>query len=250
MFNFPLNLDPFQVAGYAGTALLIGLSKTGVPGIGALIVPSMANIFPSRASTGILLPLLIAADVIAIIIYKKDALWPILLRMFPWTLVGIIFGWITLSRISDKQLRIVIGIIILVTVITGFIWNFFINKKKTMLLPNFFLPVASISAGFTTMLANAAGPVVTIFLVSINLNKRQFVGTSAWFYFVINLIKVPFSVQLGLISKSSLILNLIALPAILIGGLLGILILKKIPETVFSYGVQILALLAAINLFL
>ena len=87
-------------------------------------------------------------------------------------------------------------------------------------------------------------------MVSINLNKRQFVGTSAWFYFVINLIKVPFSVQLGLISKSSLILNLIALPAILIGGLLGILILKKIPETVFSYGVQILALLAAINLFL
>ena len=82
------------------------------------------------------------------------------------------------------------------------------------------------------------------------MNKRQFVGTSAWFYFVINLIKVPFSVQLGLISKSSLILNLIALPAILIGGLLGILILKKIPETVFSYGVQILALLAAINLFL
>ena len=117
MFNFPINLDPLQLAGYAGTSLLIGLSKTGVPGIGALIVPSIANIFPSRASTGILLPLLIAADVIAIIIYKKDALWPILLRMFPWTLLGIIFGWITLSRISDNQLRIVIGIIILVTVI-------------------------------------------------------------------------------------------------------------------------------------
>ena len=250
MFNFPLNLDPFQVAGYAGTALLIGLSKTGVPGIGALIVPSMANIFPSRASTGILLPLLIAADVIAIIIYKKDALWPILLRMFPWTLLGIIFGWITLSRINDNQLRIVIGIIILVTVITGFIWNFFINKNKNILLPKIFLPVASISAGFTTMLANAAGPVVTIFLVSINLKKRQFVGTSAWFYFVINLIKVPFSLQLGLISKSSLLLNLMAVPTIFLGGLLGLLILKKLPETVFSYSVQILALLAAINLFL
>ena len=250
MFNFPIDLDPLQLAGYAGTALLIGLSKTGVPGLGTVIVPSMANIFPSRASTGILLPLLIAADLIAIIIYKKDALWPILLRMFPWTLLGIVFGWITLSKVSDNQLRIVIGIIILVTVISGFIWNSFINKKKNMLLPNFFLPAASISAGFTTMLANAAGPVVTIFLISINLKKRQFVGTSAWFYFVINLIKVPFSVQLGLISQSSLTLNLMATPAIFVGGLIGILILKKIPETVFSYSVQILALLAAVNLFL
>jgi uncharacterized membrane protein YfcA len=100
------------------------------------------------------------------------------------------------------------------------------------------------------MMANAAGPIMIIYLLAMQLPKIEFVGTSAWFFFVINWLKVPFSAKLKLMTLATVKLNLIMLPFIAIGAVVGIFFLKRIPQKAFNAVVQILAAAAAVKLLL
>jgi uncharacterized membrane protein YfcA len=113
-----------------------------------------------------------------------------------------------------------------------------------------FAAVMGFMAGLTTMMANAAGPVMIVYLLAMRLPKVEFVGTSAWFFFIVNWLKVPFSVQLGLITVESIKLGLFMLPFIITGAVLGIVALRKMPQRVFEVTIQVLALAAAIKLFI
>lgn len=229
-------------------AVLVGISKTGIPGFGILVVPLMASVLPARSSVGVLLGILILADLFAAGYYRHNAEWRHLFRMLPIAFVGIVAGYFSLRAVSDKQLKPIIGII----VITMLGFNYWRSKVKSQDAPIptqwWFAVGLGFLAGVTTMMANAAGPVMIIYLLAMRLPKIEFVGTSAWFFFVVNWLKVPFIASLELMTMESLKLDLMMLPFIAIGAISGILVLKKIPQKAFNIIVQILAAAAAVKL--
>ena len=219
--------------------VLIGASKTGVLGAGILAVPLMAAVFPAKESTGVLLPLLCMADIMGVAFYRRHAVWRVLLRIMPCAAVGIVGGWLLMRHTSNVQLRPMIGVTVLVMIALNIGLNV---MKKRVVHTNLAAAVAvGLLAGFTTMTANAAGPVMTLYLLLLGLDKNRLVGTAAWYFFVLNLFKVPFSAQLGLITWHSLALNLMLTPAIVAGGLGGYALVKRMPQKFFEALMQVLA---------
>jgi len=229
-------------------ALMVGFSKTGILGAGILVVPMLAAIIPARESTGFLLPMLAMADIIAIIYWRKHVEWRQLGRLLPWALTGILFGCMFLRNISNTTLMPLIGGLILVLVGVRFWWNSHPDRKDILPTGWWFAGIMGILAGCTSMLANAAGPIMTIYLLTMKLEKKEFVGTGAWFFWIINLSKMPFSYKLGFITPISLGTNLLLLPAIVGGGILGILLVHRIPQKIFNVIVEVLAITMAVYL--
>jgi uncharacterized membrane protein YfcA len=243
-----LDLNFIGWATVALCAVMIGTSKTGIPGLGILVVPLMALVLPTRQSTGILLGILILADVFAIIYHRRNARWLHVLRLLPPALAGIIVGYFGLKIVNDRQLKPIIGAIVLLMLGINY-WRTKDKDKSTSIPSPWWLAVwLGFMAGITTMMANAAGPVMIIYLLAMRLPKTEFVGTAAWFFFVINWLKVPFSANLDLMTLESVKLDLIMLPFIAIGAFAGIFFLKRIPQKAFTTVVQILAAAAAIKL--
>jgi len=232
------------------SSLLIGISKTGVMGVGILAVPLMASVLPARASVGVMLPMLIFADLFAAAYYRHHARWRTLVRIIPWALLGVVLGYLALGEVNDRQLRPLIGGI--VVVILGLNWWRERNRAEDAPVPTYwwFAAVLGLFAGITTMMANAAGPILVIYLLAMRLPKTEFVGTNAWYYFIMNWLKVPFSVNLGLINAESLTFDLTLFPLIAIGAGAGILILRWIPQKAFDRMVQVLAAAAGLHLLL
>jgi uncharacterized protein len=250
------SLHPWQWAVGVGCALMVGFSKTGMPGLGILFVPLFALVLPARVSTGALLPLLMVGDVVAVLWYHRTALWSHLWRLLPWAGAGIVAGFLLLGRVDDRTLRPVLGALIVVMLCLS-LWrerpweNPAARTRPQPAIPSawWFAALLGLLAGTTTMLANAAGPIMLVYLLAMRLPKEEFLGTGAWFYAVVNAVKVPFSASLGLITPGSLLLDAALAAGVLAGAALGILTARKIPERGFSFGVQILALASAVLLF-
>ncbi|MBN2182305.1 MAG: sulfite exporter TauE/SafE family protein [Sedimentisphaerales bacterium] len=243
-----MELHFIEYATIAACAMMVGISKTGIPGLGILVVPLMALVLPTRQSTGILLGILILADIFAIIYHRRNARWHHVLRLLPPAIAGIVVGYFGLKIVSDRQLKPIIGAIVLLML--GINYLRMKNKDRNLPIPSpYWLAVwLGFMAGITTMMANAAGPVMIIYLLAMKLPKTEFVGTAAWFFFVVNWIKVPFSANLDLMTLQSVRLDFIMLPFIAAGALMGIFFLKRIPQKAFAGIVQILAFAAAIKL--
>lgn len=228
-------------------ALLIGFTKAGIPGIGILIPPLAASIIPARESTGFILPMLIMADIFAIIYWRKHVDKKQLFRLLPWAWAGIAAGAAGMKYISNEQLRIFIGLLVLILMALSWI------KEKMLhddIIPSHWLFAAVLGtlAGATTMMANAAGPVMVIYLMAMRLPKENFIGTSAWFFFIVNLSKLPFSHWLDLITLQSVQVNFMLLPCIITGGIIGIRLVKSISQKAFNTVVKSFAVGAALFL--
>lgn len=242
------DLSTLQWLALAVGAVMIGVSKTGIPGIGILAIVLIAGVVPARASTGLVLPMLILADIFAVTYYRRHAVWRHLTRMLPFAVAGVLAGSLALGRVNDAQLRPIIGIVVLVMLALN-AWRQ--SRKDRPPLPGngWWFPAAmGILAGITTMMANAAGPIMTIYFLAMGLPKREFIGTGAWYFFLVNVFKMPFSAGLGLITFESLLCNACLAPAVVAGALLGIPLLKRIPENTFTAAVQVLATLGALKL--
>jgi uncharacterized membrane protein YfcA len=230
-------------------AVMTGFSKTGIPGTGILAVPLVALVMPARQSTGFLLPMLILGDVMAILYWRRHVHWRSLARLLPWTLLGLAIGYACLDRVTDGQLKPVIGGMVLVLVLGSWI------RERTMpedRVPTHwaFAACAGVLAGVTTMMANAAGPIMAVYLLAMRFDKRQFIGTQAWFFWIVNLSKLPLSGRLGLVTAQTLHANLLVLPAILAGAGLGIVLVHRISQGTFNVVVQVLAVAAGAYLCL
>lgn len=247
-----------QWAWSIGAALLVGLAKTGMPGIGLLSVPMMAQAFGPRLSVGALLPMLIMADVFAVAWFRRHCQWPSLVKLAPWVLVGVAGGAYALYAIgeskTDKDLMgVVIGVLILVMLAV------YLLNRRVQGGFSFHSPVgvagSGIAAGFSTTVANAAGPVMGIYLTSANLKKEEFIGTGAWYFFIVNSTKLPILAYLTainpakpLLTWSTLGLNAALAPAIVIGAVGGKHLLSAIPQKTFEVAVLVLAAGGAIKL--
>jgi uncharacterized membrane protein YfcA len=218
-------------------------------GLGILPVAVFANVLPARESTGSLLPLLLCGDCFGVAFFHKHANWPRLWRLFPWVIAGVVAGYLTLDRVNNDQVRRMIGVILLAMVALHW-WR---GRQKGDLsagIPHtqWFAAVMGILAGFSTMVANAAGPVMVLYLLAIGLPKMEFLGTSAWFFMLVNAFKVPFSVKLGLITPPSLLMDAILILPMLPGAWLGPRILKHLNQQVFERMVLILTLAGVVRL--
>jgi uncharacterized membrane protein YfcA len=257
------DLEPWHWLLLALGAFVTGLSKTGIAGLGVLSVALFANALPPRASTGALLPLLIAADIFGVAFFRKHASWGHLARLFPWVIPGVVLGYVALGRVSDFWIERLIGGILVVMVVVH-VWrqqraaaavaaaSVSAGESNASVDPTphtlWFAATMGILAGFTTMVANAAGPIMILYLLSLGLPKLVFVGTGAWFFMLINIFKVPFSLNLGLINLDSLILDALLVLPMVPGALLGPIILKRMNQKVFETVALILTVLAAARL--
>ena len=246
-------------------AMFLGMSKTGFTGVSLLGVALMAQIFPPRESTGVILPLLVFADLFAVTIFNRHALWFEVLRILPPAVFGVVIGFLIFQYIPSKHFGTVIGWMILGLVAWHF-WRRYQAKRQSRnsqiagandkgtvgSRPNARLVSYSYGtlAGATTMIANAAGPVMTVYLLSVGLAKYAFTGTSAWIFCLINLTKLPFSYALGVINRESLWFNAFMLPAVVAGVFIGRTLLHLIPQIWFDRVLLISAALAAVKLIL
>lgn len=237
------------------SAFLIGISKTGLPGVSIIVVPMMAMVLPAKESVGLVLPTLIFADIFAAYHYRKNANWKHLTHLLPCTLIGVVTGFLLMKRIESSQLRPLIGAIVMTMLILQTGYEYYKSRKKGQSIDDpkkhtskILAIIFGFAAGVTTMMANAAGPVMLLYLLSSRLSKEEFIGTRAWFFFIINWVKVPFLMSIGLITASSLKVNLMATPAIAIGAIAGILLLKRIPQKLFRIIARVMTALSAIKL--
>ena len=243
---FDLHLIDWIVVGLC--AFLAGVSKTGLPGLGILHVPLMAMVLPARQSTGVLLGMLILGDLFAATYYRRKAEWGHVIRLLPAAFAGIVAGWQAMRFVTNEQLGPIIGIIVLVMLALNY-WRTRAGGEEAPIPTQWwFAATMGFVAGVTTMMANAAGPIMIIYLLAMRLPKVAFVGTSAWFFFIVNWLKVPFSTNLDLIAPGSIRLDLMMLPLIAAGAIAGILFLRRIPQKAFNSVIQILAAAAAVKL--
>ena len=232
------------------SAVCIGIAKTGMPGIGILVIPLVAAVIPAKQSPGLILPMLIMADIFAVAYYKRHAVWKHLFRTLPYAALGVVIGYGVMTLVSDRQLRPNIGAIVLGMLLINY-WRQSREGADPKIPDDRWFPaIIGIIAGITTMMANAAGPVMTIYLLAMRLPKEGFIGTIAWYFFIINCFKVPFSAAQGLINPASLKINLAMAPFIVAGALAGIRLARFIPEKIFMAAVQWLAAAGALTLFL
>ncbi|HID21183.1 MAG TPA: sulfite exporter TauE/SafE family protein [Planctomycetaceae bacterium] len=239
-----------RLAWGAAAALLVGFSKTGVPGAAIPAVALMAEAFRSdtRLSVGAMLPVLLVGDAFAILFYRRHAQWNRLGELAPFVALGMVPGYIVLGTVDSDALRMLLGMIVLV--LLGL--HLLSRRWGTDFLANHsgFGPAAGLVAGFGTAVGNAAGPVMSIYLVSRKLDKHQFMGTAAWFFAIVNLSKVPVFGGMGLITTETLRLDGLVVPVVVAGAFLGAAVLKRIPQLAFDVLVLLLAGAAGLRLVL
>ncbi|MEU3411955.1 MULTISPECIES: sulfite exporter TauE/SafE family protein [unclassified Streptomyces] len=249
------HISGWEFAALAFAALLVGFSKTAVSGANTVSLAIFAAILPARASTGILLPLLIAGDVLAVLTYRRHAHWPTLWRLFPAVAAGVVAGTLFLVWAGDGMVRVSIGaILLLMAGVT--VW-----RRRTAETPPAPEAVTTragrmkahsygVLGGFTTMVANAAGPVMSLYLLSAGFRKLGFLGTSAFFFLIVNVSKVPFSVGLGLIDGRSLLLDAALVAFVVPGALIGKRAVNRINQRLFEQLVIAATIVGGVQLLL
>ena len=238
-------------------ALLVGFAKTAIGGVGTISVALFAAVLPARESTGALLPLLLLGDVVAVSAYRRHADWPALLRLLPSVAAGVLVGVAFVALADDAAMRRTIGAVLLGLLAVHLIQRWRARKEQggdgTGEAGAARRPVAigfGLLAGFTTMVANAGGPVMSLYLLSSGLGVLGFLGTGAWFFLVVNAFKLPFSAGLGLISTEALALDALLAPAVLLGAALGRACISRIDGARFEQIVLIVTAIASLNLLL
>jgi len=229
------------------SALAAGIAKSGVPGMAMLGAAFVPLVMPAKLSTGYVLPFLLFADIIAIVYWRRVAVIRYILSLLPAMCVGVIAGFLLMIRIPDAVYGKVLGSILLILLMLDALCRYL--KIRITGNSRYFAQGAGFIAGIMSMLANAAGPVIMLYLLAMNMSKEQFVGTCAWIYFAIGIFKIPFSIALTLLTLDSFSINLMLLPCVILGSALGVYLLRKISDPLFEKIMWVMVLIGGIKLF-
>jgi len=232
------------------SAFLLGASKTGLSGAGMISIPVLAAIFGGKMSAGLVLPMLSFADIFAVSYYNRHAQWKYVIKLLPWAVLGIFLGLYVGEQVSDKVFKEIIGVIV-ISSIGIMIWRD--NQKRELKIPDYwwFSAIMGFAGGFATMIGNAAGPIMALYLLSMRLPKNSYIGTGAWFFFVINLFKIPFHIFVwGTITWSSFSFDVMMIPALSLGAIVGVRVVRFIPEKAYRVFIIVITLVSSVFLFL
>ncbi len=235
---------------FAACAVFVGMSKVGVPGVSLIVVPTLAIIFGGKASTGILLPMLMMADLFGVGYYHRHAEWKYLWKLLPWAFAGVgIALWVG-EVVNDEWFKNIIAILVFVCIGLMLLKD---RNKDRNLFPDtwWFAAAMGILGGFATMIGNVAGPIFAIYLLAMHLPKNSFIGTGAWFFLIINFTKFPLHIFIWkTISWDTLTLDLLLLPGIAAGAFLGVWLVKKFSDKLYRSFVFVITALSALLLLI
>ncbi|UYO97424.1 sulfite exporter TauE/SafE family protein [Microbacterium sp. M28] len=240
-----IELTPLAWSLLGLAALVAGLGKTAIPGSATVSVVLFAAVLPARTSTAAMLLLFIVGDVFALIAYRRHAHWPTLVRLAPAVLAGLVLGFLFLAYGDDRIVRRAIGVILLLMIAVT-LWRR--RRAATPVGGRMLGATYGTLAGFTTMVANAGGPVMSMYFLATRTPVQVFLGTSAWFFAIVNLVKVPFLAGIGLFTPEVLLMDLLLTPLVVIGALVGLKLAKRMPQQLFDRLVIILTIVGAVYL--
>lgn len=232
----------------AVAAVIIGLSKTAVPGAGTVAVAIFAAVLPAKQSTGTILLLLILADLFAITMYRRTVNWRALLRLAPAVVAGILLGVLFLAVVSDVWVKRTIGVLLVAVIVITLLRRRFATTASDEGPHRVAAATYGTIGGFTTMVANAAGPVMSMYFLAARFSVKEFLGTAAWFFFLVNVSKVPFSIGLGLITPPGLVVDLVLAPLVIGGALVGRWLAGRMNQHAFEWLVIVFTVVGAVYL--
>ncbi len=231
-------------------ALLIGMSKTGLQGINTISIPLMAIAFGAKPSTGVILPMLCFADLVAVIYYRRHASWKHVFKLLPMAIVGFFLAIFVDYFVPVESFKTLIAACIFLGLIVMFWTERGAGKSEKLLKTWWYAPLFGMMGGFTTMIGNAAGPVMAVYLLSVHLPKLAFVGTNAWFFLIVNYLKIPLQVfAWDNINANGLSIGAFGIPFILIGALAGVKLVKMLPETGYRAFVIVMTVFSTLAMF-
>ncbi|MGZ0712442.1 sulfite exporter TauE/SafE family protein (plasmid) [Coraliomargarita sp. W4R53] len=232
----------------AVSAVIVGVSKTAIPGANTISIAIFAAVLPAKESTGTLLILLIVADIFAVLAYRRFTNWGALVRLAPAVVVGLLLGVGFLYFVNDVWVKRTIGLILLAVIAITLLRRRMRPAVEDSGSHRIAAATYGSLGGFTTMVANAGGPVMSMYFLASKFSVKEFLGTAAWFFAIVNLAKLPFSVGLGLITPTQLWLDLVLIPLVVIGALSGRWLAGKLNQVVFDRLVIIFTLAGALYL--
>ena len=223
-------------------ALLIGFSKTAIGGMALIAVVLASQVVATKDSTAVVLVMLLIGDLVATWTYRHDVDWRLIVRLIPPVLVGIGAGALFLNWVDGPTLKRTMGVIVLVLLVLGLF-----PDKLAAHRPSVGMAYGGL-AGFTTMVANGGGPPMNLYLLARKYDKLRFLGTTAWFFFAVNLIKVPFSIAGGILRPDTALLGAVLAPLVLVGTWIGRSTIKRINQATFEKLVTAFVAVAAVYL--
>lgn len=250
----------------AAGALIVGFSKTALPGAGTIAVGLFALAMPAKESTAALLLLLIVGDMTALWVYRREPDLRTLVRLLPSAMIGVVIGVFYFAHVDGPGVRLTIGVILLALVLVTVTRRQLAQRRSVAAAragreeapaavgsqPGLAATAQGVGyglmGGFTTMVANAAGPVMSLYFYAMRMPVLTFLGTSAWYFAIVNLFKVPFSAGLGLITRETLVMDALLVPVVLLGAFLGSRVARRIPQKVFENLILVLTVAAAVGL--
>jgi len=244
-----MEVTPVQFAMALTSAFLVGFSKGGMPGLGVLLVPLMGMAVGSAEAPGVLLPVLILGDIFAVARYHGHIRWRIVLRLLPYVVVGLVFGSTVLQHLRNETMDLVMGLMVI-----GLVSLQVLRRTRGGWLEErmphawWFALVMGLLAGFATGLAHLAGPVMTVYFLSMDLKKHGFIGSAAIFFMIVNLAKIPLYIPQGNITWPQAVFAVKILAAVPVGALAGFLLFNHIPQRLFNRFVLVLAAAAGLKL--
>ena len=249
MSSFFNGVEGIQLLVLIISAVLIGINKTGMPGIGVLPVIMLSIFFPAKYSTGLQLIMLCMADCMAMIYYRKRGNFKLVLKLLPCALVGLGLGSCALYFLGDNDglFKVIIASIILILMVLNY-WRQHYLQVEALPKNFLFAAIVGVLAGFTTQIANAAGPVMAIYLLALRLPKEEYMGTSVWYFFILNFIKLPIFIMEGRITYQAFRTDLSMLPFIFVGAVIGVLFVRKAPQKIFNTVIELLVLFSGLKL--
>ncbi|MEZ4917610.1 MAG: sulfite exporter TauE/SafE family protein [Saprospiraceae bacterium] len=226
-------------------AFVLGVSKSGVKGIALIVVTLLALVFGGKASTGVLMPMLIMGDVFAVLYYRRHTQWNYLWRLLPWMIAGVLFGVWFGQDLPELLFKRMMASVILLTVFLMYWWG----KRKSKAVPHgwWFSGTMGLAAGFTTMIGNLAGAFSNLYFLAMRLPKNEFIGTAAWLFFIINLFKLPFHIFVWeTVHWESFKVNLVLMPALALGLWTGTHIVRRIQDDFYRQLILVLTACGAV----
>lgn len=229
--------------------MLLGMSKSGIKGVGVIIVLLMAFVFGGKASTGILIPLMILADIFAVIYYHRHTQWKFLIKLLPSMVIGVLVGVWFGNDISEQLFKQIMAVFILTTVII----MIYMDRKQHKSIPTnkLFSNGMGLLSGITSMIGNLAGAFASIYFLAMRLPKNEFIGTAAWLFFIINVFKLPFHIFIWkTVTSETVVLNLFLAPAVIIGFFGGVQLVKLIHNDLYRKFILAVTAIGAITILL